>query len=168
MRTELFWIPSNTPGRLAIAPRPRGGNWLDDELASWHRAGVGTVVSLLTPDEAAELELSDEASLATVHGLQFLSHPIPDYGVPASAVAAGEVVGSIAELLANGRSVLIHCRQGIGRAGLMAAAILRTLGLDSEAAVRAVTAARGRPVPETPEQLRWVQIFAPTLTKTGT
>lgn len=167
MRTESFRIPSNTPGRLAIAPRPRGGDWLDDELAAWRRAGIDVVVSLLTPDEVAELDLADEAALSESHGLQFLSHPIPDYGVPSSTVAAGEIVGRIAGLLTDGRSILIHCRQGIGRAGLMAASVLRTLGLDADTAVRTVTAARGRPVPETPEQLRWVQTFAPTFTKTG-
>src|SRR4051794_18897663 len=32
MRSELFWIPVPFPGRLAIAPRPRGGDWLGDEI----------------------------------------------------------------------------------------------------------------------------------------
>jgi len=41
-----FW-----PGRLGIAARPRGGDWLIDELRSWRKAGVHVVVSLLTPDE---------------------------------------------------------------------------------------------------------------------
>jgi len=69
-------------------------------------------------------------------------------------------------LLVEERSVLIHCRQGFGRAGLVASAVLRALGSDAEAAIRTVTAARGRPVPETPEQVRWVQAFAPAITKT--
>jgi len=62
---------------LAISPRPRGGDWLDDEIAAWRKAGLEVVVSLLTPDEAAELGLLQEAELSETHGLQFLTHPIP-------------------------------------------------------------------------------------------
>jgi len=167
MRTDVFWVPSNTPGRLAISPRPRGGDWLADELTAWRRAGIEVIVSLLTPSEVAELELAVEPDLSATHGMTFVSFPIPDYGVPDSSEALAELAGRIAGNLVDGKSVLIHCRQGIGRAGLMAASVLRTLGLDAATAVRTVTAARGRPVPETPEQLRWVQTFAPTFTKTG-
>ena len=30
MRIDLFTIPTPYPGRLAVAPRPRGGDWLDE------------------------------------------------------------------------------------------------------------------------------------------
>jgi len=35
-----FWIPTETSGRLAILARPRGGDWLPDEVAVWKRAGI--------------------------------------------------------------------------------------------------------------------------------
>jgi protein-tyrosine phosphatase len=167
MRTELFRVASNTPGRLAIAPRPRGGDWLGDELAAWRRAGTDVIVSLLTPSEVTELDLADEPDLSAAHGMTFVSFPIPDYGVPTSPDAFAELAARVARHLADGQSTLVYCRQGIGRAGLLATAVLRTLGLDSTTAVRTVTAARGRPVPETPEQLHWVHKFAPAHTKTG-
>ena len=43
MRTEIFWIDSMPAGRLGIAPRPRGGDWLDDEVEAWRAAGVACV-----------------------------------------------------------------------------------------------------------------------------
>ena len=43
-------------------PRPRGGDWLDGEIQSLAKADVDVVVSLLTADEVAELELQDEES----------------------------------------------------------------------------------------------------------
>jgi hypothetical protein len=43
MRTELYWIERPWRGRLAIMPRPRGGDWLDDEIQSWRRSGVDVV-----------------------------------------------------------------------------------------------------------------------------
>ncbi len=56
MRTDLYWIDGPWNGRLAIAARPRGGDWLDDEVGSWRQAGLDMMVSLLTPDEVAEFE----------------------------------------------------------------------------------------------------------------
>jgi len=45
MLTDFFRIDANLPGFLAISGRPRGGEWLEDELRSWHQSGVDHVVS---------------------------------------------------------------------------------------------------------------------------
>ena len=50
--TELHWVDGPWPGKLAMAARPRGGEWLQDELEGWRLAGVHTILSLLTPEEA--------------------------------------------------------------------------------------------------------------------
>src|SRR6516165_8724703 len=92
MRTELYWIAGPWPGRLAIMPRPRGGDWLEDEVRSWRRFGVDVVLSLLTPDEIAELSLADEQELCRANGIQLLSFPITDRGVPSSKQATLEIV----------------------------------------------------------------------------
>lgn len=161
MRTELFWVSTPFPGRLAVAPRPRGGDWLGDEMAAWSAAGIGTVVSLLTPGEVGEFDLEDEASAAVAHGVRFLNLPIPDRETPPSGPAFEGLLAEIAGELADGRGVVVHCRQGIGRAGLTAAAVLVAADLDPAAAVERVSAARGRPVPETQAQRRWLDEFRP-------
>jgi hypothetical protein len=161
MTSDLYWVPTPTPGRLAVLARPRGGDWLDDEVAGWRRTGVDVAVSMLTPDEAVEFGLAGEAGACRGHGIRFESLPTPDRGVPAPA-AATALAGRLAADLAAGQSVAIHCRQGIGRAPLLAAAVLVLLGEDAAAALRRVGAARGRPVPETPEQAQWLDEFAAT------
>jgi protein-tyrosine phosphatase len=160
MHTELYWIDAPFPGRLAVAPRPRGGDWLDDEMRAWHDAGIKTVVSLLTPGEVAEFDLSDEAAASAARGMRFVNLPVPDRDTPASRAEFRELVSGIADDLAAGRGVAVHCRQGIGRAGLTAAGVLVAAGLDPEEAVRRVSSARGRAVPETPAQRRWLDGFA--------
>ena len=82
MRPDVYWIDAATGLRLAIMPRPRAGDWLEDEIAGWRLEGVDVVVSLLEPDEAAELGLQREAALCTAQGMRFLALPIPDRGVP--------------------------------------------------------------------------------------
>jgi hypothetical protein len=84
MRNELYWVAGPWPGRLALAARPRGGDWLPDELASWKRSGIDSVLSLLTPEEQRDLELLREAGESQKQGLAFSSFPIPDREVPAS------------------------------------------------------------------------------------
>ena len=56
-----YWVDTGNPLRLAIVPRPRGGDWLEDELDQMKRAGVDVLVSMLQVDEAVELGLSSEA-----------------------------------------------------------------------------------------------------------
>ncbi len=163
MRTELFWIEGPDPGRLAIMPRPRGGDWLEDEIQSWRRSGVDVVVSLLTHEEQLELNLLDEEALCRAIGIEFVSFPIVDRSVPSSFEAFSELILKLAEELTNGKNFAVHCRQGIGRAALVAICVLILSGLDPVVAIERVSAARGCSVPETPEQRRWIADFTQSL-----
>jgi protein-tyrosine phosphatase len=157
MQPDLFWIPGPWQGRLAIAPRPRGGDWLQDEVAAWRKAGLGLVVSLLEDDEAAQLDLTHEGSIVEAAGMRFLSFPIPDRGAPASTPRTLSLLRNMAAALEQGQNVAVHCRQGIGRSGLVAASLLVMSGASSEKAIEAVSVARGLAIPETPEQHEWIK-----------
>ena len=78
MGTRLYWVDGPWPGKVALAARPRGGDWLEDEVAGWHREGIGAIVSLLKPEEGCELGLENEGREAQAQGLQFISLPIED------------------------------------------------------------------------------------------
>ena len=165
MRNELYWVAGPWPGKLALAARPRGSDWLADELASWKRAGIDTVVSLLTPEEQRDLDLLKEAVESHRHGLAFSSFPIPDRQVPTSETKFNEAVRHAGEILSDGKNLLVHCRQGVGRTGLFAACLLIRSGMSPSAAVDLVSAARGLAVPETIEQRDWIERYAPAVTK---
>lgn len=160
MKTEVYWIPGPWRGRLGIVPRPRGGDWLEDEMRSWKDAGLDMVVSLLTPEEATELGLQEEKILSHKEGVELRSFPIPDYGVPASRVDFSRFLNGVDQALASGKNVGIHCRQGIGRSSLAIAALLVSAGESPDEAFRRITKARGREVPDTDEQRRWVAQLA--------
>ena len=160
MKVEPFWVPGPWAGRLAIVPRPRGGDWLEDEVRAWRAAGIDVVVSLLTSDEAGDLGLNEERAEAEGQGIRFESFPVPDRGVPSSRAGFAELLAGLGRQLDAGRTVAVHCRQGIGRSALVAIGLLVWSGVDPAQAVGTVAAARGRPVPETPDQLRWVHELA--------
>jgi protein-tyrosine phosphatase len=160
--TQLFWIAGPWRGRLAIAPRPRGDDWLDDETVAWRANGIDTVVSLLMPEEADQLGLAREAAASEAAGMQFRSLPIVDRSVPESLSVALSLMNDLDNQLTEGRTVVIHCRQGIGRAGLIASALLVDAGFSPAEAVRRVSDCRRVPVPETSEQRAWIDAFAST------
>lgn len=160
MKAEIYWVAGVPRGRLAVMPRPRGGDWLEDEVKSLRQAGVEVLACLLTPEEVAELDLGSEADCCVAHGVRFVHFPICDRGVPASAQQALSFVRRLADLVAEGKAVAIHCRQGVGRAAFMAACVLACLGNEPAAAFDRVAQARGCPVPDTAEQRAWVVAFA--------
>lgn len=165
MPTKLYWLDEAWPGRIAMSARPRGGDWLRDEVSDWKRAGVSTVVSLLEPEEEQDLDLQGEAAEVLRQGLEFTSFPIPDRQVPATEAKLAQTLDKVERALSSGKNVLVHCRQGVGRSGLVGACLLVKRGLSPGAAVEKITATRGVAVPETEEQREWIDHYAAALTK---
>ncbi|HEV3263815.1 MAG TPA: dual specificity protein phosphatase family protein [Gemmataceae bacterium] len=163
MRSEVYWINGPWRGRMAIVPRPRGGDWLEDELRSLRLAGIEVLVSLLTDPEIMEWQLDREQVLCEVNGLEYLALPISDRGVPQADESFRSVLRRLEKALTNGKNIAMHCRAGIGRSALLAACLLVLSGVDSEAAFRRIGEARGCLVPDTTEQREWVAKFGQAL-----
>ena len=165
MFTELFPVEGPWPGRLAISARPRGGDWLEEEIGSWRKDGIDIVVSLLVPEEASDLDLDQERAMSEANGIEFYSFPIVDRSVPSPSLDMHRFLRELDSKLSQGKSITIHCRQGIGRAGLIAAVLLIERGLMPAAAIERVGTSRRIPIPETDEQRLWIESFAATLAR---
>jgi ADP-ribosyl-[dinitrogen reductase] hydrolase len=133
------------PGRMG--PSAEGGVWnrdLDDDLEVITRWEPDVVVSLLEDHEYALLGVPQFRKVVAGTHLPWIYAPIPDGGIPGAEfdrvwVAEGP---RILNLLRNEGSVLIHCRAGLGRTGLLAASLLVELGEDPDVAIDAVREAR--------------------------
>ena len=158
--TELHWVDGPWQGKLALAARPRGGEWLEDEMTHWSGEGVDTIVSLLEGEEERDLDLSGEGREARKHGMRFKSLPIGDRQVPESDIAFARAIDELDSELGAGRNVLVHCRQGIGRTGLVAGSLFILKGFKPDVALSRLSEARGIPVPETAEQRLWLHQHA--------
>lgn len=156
---QIYWIADRNPPQLAIVARPRGGDWLHEDLAALKAGGIDVLVSLLEPEEAEELDLAAEGPVAESLGMSFISFPIPDRSTPADLAAFRERVGKMAAMVRQGRRIGAHCRGCIGRSTVLIAAILIALGSDASAALQRIEEARGWPVPDTPEQRAWILAF---------
>jgi protein-tyrosine phosphatase len=156
MKPHLYWIPGMPYGRLAIMPRPRGGDWLEDELKAWKTAGVDVVLSLLTPSEERDLDLQNERQICSEIGLSYISYPIPDRQIPGAMTSAVALIRETDSLLKDGNSIVIHCRMGIGRSAMIAACLLGLHSLNPAKAFETIAQIRGVQVPDTDEQRQWV------------
>src|SRR3954451_16406573 len=143
MWTAVYWVDGPWPGKLGLAARPRGGDWLEDEIADLKRVGVSTVVSLLTPQEEHDLALDEESCDVRSQGMSFVSFPIPDREVPSSEDQLTKTLDALDADLTSGKNVLVHCRQGIGRMGLLAACLPVAEGWNPEAAVNCLSVVHG-------------------------
>ena len=161
MKVKLHWITSHNM-QLAMMARPRGGEWLVDEIDSLAKQGIQTVVSLLTDAEIVELDLGDEAIACIHRGIEYARCPIEDRSVPKSAAAFRMLLEELFPAASSGRRIAIHCRMGIGRSSLLAALLLNRGGCPIEEAFGRIRAARGCNVPDTTAQLAWAMTFATT------
>src|ERR1700684_2608214 len=91
--------------------------------------GVDTVLSWLPPEEEQELDLKREARDVKAQGMKFVSLPIPDREVPNSESEVSAMWERLDADLSAGKNVVLRCRQGVGRTGLVGACLLVAKGL---------------------------------------
>jgi protein-tyrosine phosphatase len=152
----MFAIETATAGGLYIAPHPRGAS----EIAQFAAQGITCIVSLIEAPEALVLGIAEAPLWCARAGMEFVSLPIADFALPAPSAFTATVADIVARMN-DGQQVLVHCRAGIGRSGMVCSGVLMALGATAEAAVRRVTAARGQEVPDTAEQRAFIARFVP-------
>ncbi|SCL70270.1 protein tyrosine phosphatase [Micromonospora citrea] len=119
---------------------------------------LAVVVCLLTAAEPCELGLDGGRDAARRAGLDFVWLPVADRGV-ADAAAFLPVLGDLVHRLDRGHHVVAHCRFRIGRASLLAAALLTAHGCDPDRAWKLISAAGGHRVPDTDDQRNWIRQY---------
>lgn len=157
---DVLWIdaPARQTG-LAIIMRPRGDDWLEDELRRLQHQGIQTIVSTLEHWEADGLGLGKEDVTSRQLGLEFISYPLPDRSVPSDRAKFHNLVSSLARRLQAGERIGVHCRGCIGRSTVVAACTLIKMGWAPEQALHAIEVARGCAVPDTEEQREFILDF---------
>lgn len=153
---QIYWVEVPLPGRLAVVSRPRS----EAHLPVLKASGIDVLVSLLEPDEAADVGLAEEHAWCARAGMDFLHLPIADHGVPSEFRMIEDAMPQLASHLRAGRGVAAHCYAGLGRSPLLVASVLIHHGWPDGDAIEAVSAARGYAVPEMETQHRWLQKFA--------
>jgi protein-tyrosine phosphatase len=165
---QVAWILEGPKGRLGVtfapgkrAPSAYGEAWARDLEADLDRLvrdlGTEVLVPLLEEEELSHLGITDLVARAKAKGLLVERLEIRDGDVPERSGAERLVSGILAHLEA-GRTIVVHCRGGLGRAGTIAACVLVALGAEARAAMERVRAARPGAI-ENRMQERFVESF---------
>lgn len=130
-----------------------------DAIADW---GAKLVLTLVEPAELRALGVPTLGQEVQNRGIAWRHLPIADYSIPSVKCEEQWVTHGyeIRAMLRNGDDVLVHCKGGLGRAGMMAARLLVELGMDAEDAIHYVRRVR-RGAIETPSQLAVVRRTLP-------
>ncbi len=153
-------------------PAVSGALWLcgkhlvgPDPEAALAKVGATGIVCLTERHELADRYPAYVDWLAGAGAERSRWHPIPDLHAP-PLTAATELLSALADDLANGQHLIMHCAAGIGRAGTMAVGLLMVLGLDRDQALEVVAAARPMAGPEVGAQRDLVDALAVALGRT--
>ncbi|MBI4852590.1 MAG: dual specificity protein phosphatase family protein [Acidobacteria bacterium] len=160
MKTKIYWIAEIEKGKIGIMARPRGEDWLEEEIENLKQENVNILISLLTKEETLELMLREEESICKNKQIEFISYPINDREVPLSLNNTKDLIVYLLNRLDIGKNIVVHCRQGIGRASLLTACILGVKEPNIEKIFDTISTFRTCKVPDTPEQILWVKSFA--------
>lgn len=123
-----------------------GGSWdrdlgVDvDEIVAW---GCSALLNLIEDHEIEELKITHMADVLKGK-LAYYRLPIIDGSIPDTAgeTAWINIGADLRQRLIEGQKIVIHCKGGLGRTGIMAARLLVEFGEDPELAILRVRAAR--------------------------
>lgn len=142
------------------------GGWARDlaaDLDAIRHWGASLVITLVEPGELRLLRVPQLGEEVQRRAMQWLHLPIPDYHPPtAEFERRWETEGrAIRQRLRAGDDLVVHCKGGLGRAGMIAARLLVELGVPPLEAIAQVRTARGRGAIETKAQQAVVERAQP-------
>ncbi|MGU3408073.1 cyclin-dependent kinase inhibitor 3 family protein [Methylobacterium brachiatum] len=119
--------------------------------------GASSVLTLIEPHEFDLLRVRGLPEAVRDAGMIWFHAPIPDVSIPGRAVKTvwRTMAPRLVEQLGNGASVVVHCRGGLGRAGMVSAMLLVMMGENPRRAIERVRAIRPGAI-ETPAQEAYV------------
>jgi ADP-ribosyl-[dinitrogen reductase] hydrolase len=132
------------PGRAGLGSD--GSVWarsIAADVAALKALGTGTLVSLVEPEEFDRTDTQGLLPTVAAAGIATVWYPIPDHGVPQTLPTFDGLLRDILRRLRQeGQLVVVHCKAGRGRTGLVVACMLVVQGHTAADAIAAVHALR--------------------------
>ena len=152
-------LPLDNGGRVGVCGLPGLHGGLSADVKVMVRWQPSIVLSVTEQTEMDACGIGDPAALLFAEGIAWEHMPIGDFGRPTGARAAAwpDLSRRLHDILDNSGGVLVHCRGGQGRSGMIALRLLVERGEDAEMALRRLRHERPGAV-ETDGQLSWATV----------
>ena len=133
------------PGK--VQPASATGAWSRDlamdskAIAEW---GAAAVLTLVEDHELKALKVTGLGGAVERRSMDWLHAPIRDVSVPGPAFETAwlEIGEGLRDRLRAGFSIVVHCKGGLGRAGMIAARLMVEFGVDPDKAIAEVRRVR--------------------------
>ncbi|MFM9975930.1 MAG: hypothetical protein ACKVON_15320 [Beijerinckiaceae bacterium] len=147
-------------GRIGLCRLPGRTGDLDADVSAirdWHPTFV---ISMTESPEMASLGAADLPARLQALGIGWRHFSVVDYGVPDATVSElwPMIAHSLHAALDRSEGVLLHCRGGLGRSGMIALRLLTERGEEPGAALAVIRAVRPGAV-ETEAQRLWATAY---------
>lgn len=143
-------------GILAISPMPGNDGDYEGDLEHITAWAPAIVISLTTPVEMFVATTQDLGHRLQDRGTRWLHLPIEDLQAPSAEFMSDWIKASeaIRRALVGGGRVLLHCKAGCGRSGMVALRLMIEMGEAPDEALARLRAVRPCAI-ETSEQMDW-------------
>ncbi len=170
---RVDFLPSPFNGKVGLTLAP-GKHQLSQEGFMWRRDlsldldrlvstfDTDVLICLLEDHELTRLKVPNLVEEAENRGIEVHRLPIPDGGVLPQQAPVEEIVKVIVDAAGAGKSVVIHCAGGLGRAGTVGGCLLVETGMSGEEAIATLHRCRSKRSPETKGQEGFINEYART------
>jgi protein-tyrosine phosphatase len=112
-----------------------------DEIKKW---GASLILTLVEKEELEQLPVTGLGDGVEARGMEWLHLSIRDASAPSASFEESWLTHGehIRRLLRDGSHIVVHCKGGQGRAGMIAARLLAELGMAPDEAMRLVRSKR--------------------------
>ena len=132
------------------------------------RWGAKAIVTLIEDFEFKYLGVEKLSDEIRARGMRWYHLPIEDGGIPDEKFSLQweQVRKELLQMLQHGDNILIHCRGGLGRAGMVSAILAMDMGLSAEKAITVVRQARPGAIGNY-DQEEYIRHYEPTSNSCG-
>jgi len=146
--------------RFCISPMPDGFGGLEEDINRVkQKEGVNIIVSALTKADMNNFGLQDEALVCKKLGIDYYNLPIRDCTIPGVSKFYDFIEQDLFPLSYEENTILIHCRAGIGRSGLIALGLAIRHGYSYNYCLQHGRKIRGINVPQAESQYKLLKMY---------
>jgi protein-tyrosine phosphatase len=148
-------------GQLLFTPCPgTKGTRPFEALQTLKDAGASALLTLMSTEELLQNEVDLLPEECQMLGIEWYHLPVEDDQAPGEAFKAAweRHQPRLKQLLAEGKTIAIHCKGGSGRTGLIAAQLLIESGMQFSDAIREVQSLRPRAI-QHPAHIEYIRQF---------